>query len=56
MADAGILWIEKHDDKLCFRNPGLLRLPVEQIQREGGDKNGYCEVLLDIKDLDKEKP
>ena len=26
MADAGILRIEKHDDRLCFRNPGLLKL------------------------------
>lgn len=24
MMDAGILRIEKHDDRLCFRNPGLL--------------------------------
>ncbi len=23
MADAGILRIEKHDDRLCFRNQGL---------------------------------
>ena len=35
MMDAGVLRIEKHDDKLVFRNPGLLRLPVEQIY-EGG--------------------
>ena len=33
--DAGILRVEKHDDRLCFRNPGLLRLPIEQIF-EGG--------------------
>ena len=33
--DAGILRIEKHDDKLVFRNPGLLRVPIEQIY-EGG--------------------
>ena len=33
--DAGILRIEKHDDKLVFRNPGLLRVPLEQIY-EGG--------------------
>ena len=38
MADAGILRIEKHDDKLCFRNPGLLRLPVEQIYEGGNSK------------------
>ena len=33
--DAGILRVEKHDDRLCFRNPVLLRLPIEQIF-EGG--------------------
>ena len=33
--ESGILRIEKHDDKLVFRNPGLLRLPIEQIY-EGG--------------------
>jgi predicted HTH transcriptional regulator len=36
--DAGILRIEKHDDKLCFRNPGLLRLPLEQIYEGGNSK------------------
>ena len=36
--DAGILRIEKHDDKLCFRNPGLLRLPIEQIYDGGNSK------------------
>ena len=35
MMDAGILRVEKHDDRLCFRNPGLLRLPIDQIY-EGG--------------------
>lgn len=35
MIDAGILRVEKHDDRLCFRNPGLLRLPIDQIY-EGG--------------------
>ena len=35
LLDAGILRVEKHDDRLCFRNPGLLRLPIEQIF-EGG--------------------
>ena len=35
LMDAGILRVEKHDDSLCFRNPGLLRLPIEQIF-EGG--------------------
>ena len=38
MADAGILRIEKHDDRLCFRNPGLLKLPVETIYRGGNSK------------------
>lgn len=33
--ESGILRIEKHDDRLVFRNPGLLRLPIEQIY-EGG--------------------
>ena len=27
----GVLKVEKYDDKLVFTNPGLLRLPVEQI-------------------------
>lgn len=35
LMDAGILQVEKHDDRLCFRNPGLLRLPIEMIY-EGG--------------------
>ena len=38
MQDAGILRIEKHDDRLCFRNPGLLRLPIEQIYEGGNSK------------------
>lgn len=38
MMDAGILRVEKHDDKLCFRNPGLLRLPLEQIYEGGNSK------------------
>ena len=38
MMDAGILRIEKHDDCLCFRNPGLLRLPIEQIYEGGNSK------------------
>ena len=38
MMDAGILGIEKHDDRLCFRNPGLLKLPVETIYRGGNSK------------------
>lgn len=35
MLEAGILRIEKHDDRLVFRNPGLLVLPMEEIY-EGG--------------------
>ena len=35
MMESGVLRIEKHDDRLVFRNPGLLRLPIEQIF-EGG--------------------
>lgn len=35
MMESGVLRIEKHDNKLVFRNPGLLRLPIEQIF-EGG--------------------
>ena len=35
MMESGVLRIEKHDDKLVFRNPGLLRIPVEQVY-EGG--------------------
>lgn len=38
LMDAGILQVEKHDDKLCFRNPGLLRLPIEQIFEGGNSK------------------
>lgn len=36
--DAGILRVEKHDDKLCFRNPGLLKLPIEIIYEGGNSK------------------
>ena len=35
MLEAGILRIEKHDNKLCFRNPGLLRLPIDKIYSGG---------------------
>lgn len=38
LMDAGILRVEKHDDKLCFRNPGLLRLPIEMIYEGGNSK------------------
>ena len=36
--DAGILRVEKHDDRLCFRNLGLLRLPIEMIYEGGNSK------------------
>ena len=35
MLESGILRIEKHNDKLCFRNPGLLRLPIDKIYSGG---------------------
>ena len=35
---SGILRIEKHDDKLCFRNPGTLKLPLEEIYEGGNSK------------------
>lgn len=38
LMDAGILRVEKHDDRLCFRNPGLLKLPIETIYRGGNSK------------------
>ena len=38
LMDAGILRVEKHDDKLCFRNPGLLKLPIEMIYEGGNSK------------------
>lgn len=38
LMDAGILRVEKHDDKLVFRNPGLLKLPVEVIYQGGNSK------------------
>lgn len=38
LMDAGILRIEKHSDRLCFRNPGLLKLPIETIYEGGNSK------------------
>ena len=38
LMDAGILRVEKHDDRLCFRNPGLLKLPIEMIYEGGNSK------------------
>lgn len=38
LMDAGILRVEKHDDRLCFRNPGLLKLPIEMIYDGGNSK------------------
>ena len=34
----GILRIEKHNDRLCFRNPGTLKLPLEEIYEGGNSK------------------
>ena len=38
MLETGILRIEKHDDRLVFRNPGLLVLPMEEIYEGGVSK------------------
>ncbi len=37
--NSGILRIEKHDDRLCLRNPGTLLLPVEEIYEGGHSKS-----------------
>lgn len=34
----GLLRVEKYDDRFVFTNPGLLKLPVEQIYRGGESK------------------
>lgn len=34
----GILRIEKYDDRLCFRNPGTLKLSLEEIYEGGNSK------------------
>ena len=36
--DSGILRIEKHDDCLCLRNPGNLKLPIGNIYEGGVSK------------------
>ena len=36
--DSGILRIEKHDDCLCLRNPGNLKLPIANIYEGGVSK------------------
>lgn len=33
-----ILRIEKHDDRLCLRNPGTLKLPIDLIYKGGNSK------------------
>jgi predicted HTH transcriptional regulator len=38
LMDAGVLRIDKYDDKLCFRNPGNLKLPITQIYEGGSSK------------------
>ncbi len=37
--NSGVLRIEKHDDKLCLRNPGTLLLPIEDIFEGGHSKS-----------------
>ncbi len=37
--NSGILRIEKHDDRLCLRNPGTLLLPIEEIYEGGHSKS-----------------
>ena len=39
-----------------WRNVDTMKKKKSVIKRVGGNKNGYWEVLLDIKALDKEKP
>ncbi|MFA5202656.1 MAG: ATP-binding protein, partial [Bacteroidales bacterium] len=34
----GVLRVDKYDDRLCFRNPGILKLPIEQIYEGGTSK------------------
>lgn len=34
----GVLRIDKYDDRLCFRNPGILKLPMEQVYAGGSSK------------------
>lgn len=43
----GILRIEKHDDRLCFRNPGTLKLSLEEIY-EGGNSKARNPKMQDI--------
>jgi predicted HTH transcriptional regulator len=38
LMDAGVLRIDKYDDRLCFRNPGVLKLPISQIYEGGASK------------------
>lgn len=38
MLEAGVLRIEKHEDRLVFRNPGLLMLPLKDIYEGGVSK------------------
>jgi predicted HTH transcriptional regulator len=34
----GVLRIDKYDDRFCFRNPGILKLPIEQVYEGGTSK------------------
>ena len=38
MLEAGVLRVEKHEDRLVFRNPGLLMLPLKDIYEGGVSK------------------
>ena len=46
----GILKIEKYDDKFVLTNPGLLKLPIEQIDAGGESKarNQHMQAMLRI--------
>ena len=47
----GILKIEKYDDKFVLTNPGLLKLPIEQIYAGGESKarNQHMQRFNDTK-------
>ncbi|MBR1401254.1 MAG: HTH domain-containing protein, partial [Prevotella sp.] len=38
LLESGVLRIEKHEDRLVFRNPGLLMLPLKEIYEGGVSK------------------
>ena len=46
--EGGVLRVEKHDDKLCLRNPGTLMLTIDQIYSGGvsrARKSSYAEYI-----------